>query len=74
VDLIVARDRTPWFLVEVKQGSGPRLSPSLAYFQRAVGAAHAFQVVMDAPYNSADSFKESRPVIVPAQTFLSQLV
>jgi len=67
------RDRKPWFLVEVKL-SDTTLSPSLAHFQAQTKAPHAFQVVINLPYEPADCFKASQPVVVPAKTFLSQLL
>ncbi len=73
VDFLVVRDRKPWFLVEVKLAD-TTLSPALARFQRQVGAAHAFQVVLELPYVDADCFSEHQPVVVPARTFLSQLL
>lgn len=73
VDFLVVRDRKPWFLVEVKL-SDASLSPSLAYFQEQTKAPHAFQVVMELPYQRADCFKVHRPVVVPARTLLSQLL
>ena len=73
VDFIVVRDRKPWFLVEVKAGD-KNLSPSLGYFQGQTKAAHAFQVVIDFAYEAADCFRVERPVVVPAKTFLSQLL
>ncbi|HUH63346.1 MAG TPA: AAA family ATPase [Terracidiphilus sp.] len=72
VDFLVVRDRKPWFLVEVKSGD-QSLSPALAYFQRQIKAPHAFQMVMDLPFEPADCFKTPRPTIVPARTLLSQL-
>jgi predicted AAA+ superfamily ATPase len=73
VGFLVVRDRKPWFLVEVKiSESSP--SPSLAYFQGQTRAAHAFQVVMNLAFQEADCFRVSRPVVVPARTFLSQLL
>lgn len=72
VDFLVVRDRKPWFLVEAKLGE-KSLSASLGHFQQQIGAKHAFQVVMNLPYEAADCFKEQRPVIVPARTLLSQL-
>ena len=36
VDFLVARDGTPWFIVEVKS-SDTHPSPSLGYFQTATG-------------------------------------
>ena len=73
VDFLVARDRQPWFLVEVKL-SETSLSPSLTHFQGQTKAPHAFQVVMSLPYQPVDCFKGHRPVVVPGKTFLSQLL
>ena len=74
MDFVFVRDRQPWMLVEVKRSEGA-LSPSLAYFQGQTGAPHAFQVVLDAPYVDADCFsRKGAPTIVPARTFLSQLL
>ena len=72
VDFLVVRDRKPWFLVEVKAGD-TTLSPALAHFQARTKALHAFQVVLDLPFEQADCFLTSRPTVVPARTFLSQL-
>ncbi len=44
------------------------------YFQGQTKAPHAFQVVMNLPYEPADCFKVHRPLVVPARTFLSQLL
>ncbi|NOX25147.1 MAG: ATP-binding protein [Deltaproteobacteria bacterium] len=74
VDFLVCRDGLPWFLVEVKSGGKSKLSRSLKYFQQKIDAAHAFQVAMDLSHVQADCFAENDPVIVPATTFLSQLV
>jgi hypothetical protein len=73
VDFLVVRDRKPWFLIEVKL-SETNLAPSLAYFQGQTKAAHAFQVVMSLAYQPADCFAIHRPVVVPAKSFLSQLL
>lgn len=73
VDFVVVRDGEPWFLVEVKK-SEESLSGALGFFQRRLGAKHAFQVVLDADYEDLDCFANSEPVVVPARTFLSQLV
>ena len=72
VDFIVIRDEEPWFLAEVKK-SDKKLSPSLAYFQAATSARHAFQIVLDLPYVDSDCFAYERPVVVSARTFFSQL-
>ncbi|MBQ7252610.1 MAG: ATP-binding protein [Kiritimatiellae bacterium] len=75
VDFLVARDGSPWFLVEAKVSDG-RISPALAHFQRATSAPYAFQVVLDAPFRPFDAFAapSSPPVALPALAFLSQLV
>lgn len=73
VDFLVVKDQQPWFLVEVKTAE-TRLSPALAYFQNQTAAVHAFQVVLNLSYEEADCFAIDRPVVVPALTFLSQLV
>ena len=72
VDFLVVRNGEPWFLAETKKAD-EGLSPTLAYFQQATKARHAFQVVLDLPYIEADCFLRTTPVIVPARTFLSQL-
>ncbi|MCY2929522.1 MAG: AAA family ATPase [Planctomycetota bacterium] len=77
VDFLVVRDGKPWLLVEAKK-SDDQLSPALGHFQRQLGAPHAFQVVLDADYVDADCFAQTsrshRPLVVPARTFLSQLL
>ena len=73
VDFIVTKDGEPWMLVEAKS-SQQSLSPALAYFQQQTGAAYAFQVTHNMAYVDEDCFAHHKPIIVPAMTFLSQLV
>lgn len=73
VDFLVVRDRKPWFLVEVKL-TDTSLSPSLAHFQTQTQALHAFQLVMNLPYEQVDCFEVRQPVVVPAKTFLTQIL
>jgi predicted AAA+ superfamily ATPase len=73
VDLLVVKDGKPWILVEVKL-SDRTISPALGDFQKALGAEHAFQVVVNLPYEEVDCFGFRTPVVVPARTFLSQLL
>jgi hypothetical protein len=74
VDFVVIRDGKPWMLVEVKSGQG-QITPALRYFQAATKAPHAFQLVMNMPYEPVDCFAETgRPFLVPARTLLSQLL
>ena len=72
VDFLVTKDRHPWFLVEAKTRD-TTLSPALGFMQKAIGAPHAFQVVMELPYVDANPFERRDPVVVPARTLLSQL-
>ena len=72
VDFCVVRDGRPWFLVEVKHRD-TKLSPSLAHFQQATKAPHAFQAVVDLPFVAADPFGREDPCVVPAITLLSML-
>lgn len=74
VDFVVTRDEEPWFLVEAKLSNNKGLSPALEYFQEATKAKYAFQVVVDLPWIQRNCFEETRPIIVPARTFLSQLI
>ncbi|MFC1566896.1 ATP-binding protein [bacterium] len=74
VDFLVTKDMEPWFLVEVKASSKSSLSSSLIRFKKELKVPHAFQVVFDMDYINKDCFSEAKPVIVPVQTLLSQLV
>ncbi len=74
VDFLVTKNETPWFLVEVKASANGGVSKSLFHFQKETGAPHAFQVVFDLPYVEGDCFTLNQPMIVPASTFLSQLI
>lgn len=74
VDFLVSKNKKPWFLVEVKLSSKKGISRNLFYFQDKTGAKHAFQVVFDMDYIDSDCFVHTKPIMVPARTFLSQLV
>jgi len=74
VDFLITQDDFPWMLVEVKSSNKRSLSKSLKYFKEKLNVPHAFQVVFDMDYVDVDCFEIKRPVIVPAMTFLSQLV
>lgn len=72
-DFLVTKNKNPWFLVEVKT-KAKGISPALYHFQKETCAPHAFQVAFDLPYVNKNCFDEKGPILVPAQTFLSQLV
>jgi uncharacterized protein len=75
VDFLVTKNRKPWFLVEVKaNGSNNGISRWLYYFQEKLKVPHAFQIGFDLPFVDKDCFEIKDPVIVPATTFLSQLI
>ena len=74
MDFLVSKDGRPWMLVECKSQSR-NLSKTLVEFQRKLMVPYAFQVVFDAPYEAIDCFDfKKQAVIVPARSFLSQLV
>jgi predicted AAA+ superfamily ATPase len=72
VDFLVSKDGKPFILIEVKT-SKETLGRNLIHFSERLQVPHTFQVVINMPYIESDCFKENRPVIVPAKTFLSQL-
>jgi predicted AAA+ superfamily ATPase len=74
VDFAVSKNGKIWFLVEVKLSDSKSISPHLYTFQEQLGAEHAFQVVIHLPYVDKSCFSSKQPIIVPAKTFLSQLV
>jgi predicted AAA+ superfamily ATPase len=73
VDFLVSKDGVPWSLFEVKH-SERSLSKSLVDFQNQLKVPHAFQVVLDLPYEQVDCFSYDRAIVVPARTILSQLL
>ena len=74
VDFLVAKNNKPWFLVEVKTSVKAPLNPNLLRFQHELNVPYAFQVVFDMDYVNKDCFSTTKPVKVPLQTFLSQLI
>lgn len=74
IDFVVSKNGKAWFLVEVKLSNNQKISPHLAEFQQQTEAEHAFQVILDLPFVDKNCFDYTTPMIVPAKTFLSQLV
>jgi len=74
VDFLVSKDGKPWFIVEVKSSMNQSLSSNLEIFAKQLKIDHVFQVAIDGDYVDKNVFDLKRPVIVPAKTFLSQLV
>lgn len=74
VDFLVSRDGEPWLMIEVKASGQQGLSPSLLHHQGQLRAPVALQLGFDLPYLEHDCFALGKATIVPARTFLSQLV
>lgn len=74
VDFLVTEDHKPWMLIEVKHSKERSMSPHLVHFHKVLKTKHAFQVVLDMPFEKMDCFKRFDPVIVPARTLLAQLI
>jgi len=74
VDFLVTKNKKPWFLVEVKLSANHSVSKALYRYHEQLKTEHAFQVVLDMDYVDADCFKHKAPIVVPAKTFLSQLI
>lgn len=74
VDFLLTKDNIPWVLIETKYSHNNSLSKNLIYFKEKIKVPYAFQVVFDLPYIEKNCFECTEPTIVPAQTFLSQLV
>lgn len=74
VDFLVTKNKKPWFLVEAKQSNNQGISSNLTYYWKQLKVPHAFQVVYNMEYINKNCFDYHEPVIVPAATFLSQLV
>lgn len=73
VDFLIVKDSIPWFMVEVKSSDSKQLSKNLVYFHELLKTKHAFQITFNTPFIEKNCFEESRPVIVPWTTLLSQL-
>ncbi len=74
VDFLVTKDRKPWFLVEAKASGNKGIPKWLHYYHEKLETRHAFQIGFDLPYVDRDCFEYNQPIIVPATTFLSQLI
>lgn len=74
VDFLVTKNKKPWFIVEAKNSGHKAISRWLYYYQEKLNVPYAFQIGFDLPYVDQDCFKFKEPIIVPAKTFLSQLI
>lgn len=74
VDFVIVKNSKPWLLVEAKLSDSESLSPTLVYFHNQLKTDYAFQVVCNMDFVNHNCFEWRDPKIVPAKTFLSQLV
>ncbi len=73
VDFLIVKNKKPWILVEAKTAD-TGISKSLYHYQELTKAEYVLQVVFDLDYVDVNCFSSSKPIVVPAKTFLSQLV
>ena len=73
VDFLVTKNRKPWIMIEVKTSMNDSLSSNLDKFSKQLKPKHIFQVSIEGDFIDKDIFQITRPMIVPAKTFLSQL-
>ncbi len=73
VDFLITQNHKPWILVEAKS-SEQSISKSLYYYKELTKAPYAFQVTHKMDYTNQNCFAKEGIYIVPAKTFLSQLV
>jgi hypothetical protein len=71
VDFLISKDGKPWSSWRSNLRHDP--GSGIGGLAGATGAKHAFQVVFGLPFQAVDCFQYTRPMVVPAQTFLSQL-
>lgn len=73
VDFVVTKNNNPWFLVEAKL-KDHSISRSLKYFHNLINPEFSFQVVRDMQGFEGSCFDKPGVWVVPAITFLSELV
>lgn len=74
VDFLITKERKPWILIETKASGDKSISKWLYYYKDKLNVPYAFQIGFDLPYVDKNCFNIQTPVVVPAKTFLSQLI
>ena len=74
IDFLVAKYGKAWMLVEAKMTQNQGISAHLYHFQQLTQAPYAFQVVYDMEFVNKSCFASEGIWMVPAKTFLSQLI
>jgi predicted AAA+ superfamily ATPase len=73
VDFLVSKNGEPWFLVEAKL-TDSSISKSLRHFHNLINPEFSFQIVKNLQTINRSCFEEKGIWVVPAISFLSQLV
>lgn len=74
IDFLLTKNLQPWILVEAKLSNNVPISKNLINFKNKLNAPYAFQVIHNLDYVDKSCFESHYPIIVPARTFLSQLI
>ena len=74
VDFLIIKNDYPWILIEVKLSHKASISESLYFFKEQIDVKHAFQLVFDLDPIEVDFLSYNKPIIIPVQSFLSQLI
>jgi uncharacterized protein len=73
-DFLITKNNLPWILIEVKTSANSSINEALYKFQKQLNVKHALQLAFDMPFIDKNFLDLKEPMIVPLQTFLSQLV
>jgi uncharacterized protein len=73
VDFLIVRDNKPFLILEAKK-SDTKLSKSIDHFKKQLNVDFSFQATFNEKYINKSCFDFKSPMVVPAKTFLSQLV
>ncbi|MCL2311597.1 MAG: ATP-binding protein [Firmicutes bacterium] len=73
VDFLIVRDNKPFMMVEAKL-SDVRMSKSIEHFRALINPDYSIQAVFNESFVAKTCFINDKPLVVPAKTFLSQLV
>jgi len=72
-DFLIVKDDKPFLIIEAK-ASDMKLSPSIEHFKSQLNPDFSFQVVFNEKYINRSCFDFKNTMVIPAATFLSQLV
>ncbi|MBF5059511.1 hypothetical protein NEPTK9_001025 [Candidatus Neptunochlamydia vexilliferae] len=70
---MITKEEEPWILIEAKN-SGKAISKNLLHFHEALGIRYAFQLALEKKPVEKNALLARKPAIIPAISFLSQLI